>query len=174
MSVGTGKAGYKFSKKSWHAKLNRFTWGSDYLDNVDCLCPYFWGTICAIMGIGLTLLAKGIKYAVENFPRTNWTLPSFSEETKHRCSMFTAYTMVGLAGFGATYGFLWSVATYGIIHTLFWIGVFVGIFFALVGLALLLIKIAEKINNREKRPNILMEMIRAKKNKHCPLLQWND
>lgn len=124
------------------------------------------------MGFPLTLIAKGIIYAVENFPRTNWTVPSVREETKNALGRFVGFTMMGLAGFGATFGFLASVAINGLLFTLLAIGGIALLFAGLFGLAMGIIRLGEIIKNRERRPNILVEMFKAKKNKHCPLVQW--
>ena len=164
----------KLKRNSWHGKLNQFTWGKGYLEDVDCLCPYFWGTVAAIVGFPITLLAKGLIYTIEHIPSTEWTTPSISEESKDKVLKFTGFSMLWLAVFGISYGITHSIVYWGLLHTLVWIGIFVGIGAGILGLTIAISKLIDIINKREKRPNLLVEMFKAKKNKHCPLVSWID
>ncbi len=171
----------KLNRNSWHAKINSFVYGWMYLDTVDCLCPYFWGTLLAILLSPLWVLGKGIGRVIDAIPDTNYQLPSMSNKTKNKIGLGIAYTLFVLAMMGATFAILYSVYMYGIIHVLFWIGVIAGITAGLVGLLYLAVLIKERYDDwrwdhpkeeRVKKPNLFMEFVRAKKNKHCPLVEW--
>ncbi len=164
----------KLKRNSWHGKLNSFTWGKGYLEDVDCLCPYFWGTVAAILGFPLTLLAKGIIYLIEHIPSTNWSAPTISENTRHKIAVVTAYSGLALGVYILTYIIVSSIVTFGLLQTLIWIGIVTGIVALVVVFSVGVVKIIESLERREKRPNLLIEMFKAKKNKHCPLVSWID
>ncbi len=180
-SVGTGKLGYKFSKNSWHAKLNKFIYGKWYLEGVDCLCPYFWGTILAGILLPLWLIGRGIGWIIDRVPSTNIKRPrlNISDRTKHIIGKVLGYSaLFGFVTF-ITVAFGLFIIEFGIIHVLFWLGVGAGVIGASIGLAYVVIKIKERYEDwrynhpKEKKPNLFIEMVKAKKNKHCPLVQWD-
>lgn len=180
-SIGTGKAGYRFSKKSWHAKLNKMIIGESYLNNVDCLCPYFWGTLACIGIFPLFLMYKGIEKGLQALPKTNIKMPNISRCTKDKLQMIVAYSALILAVTSVSALVTSKIIELGVWEVLLWTGLIAGIIVILGGCIVGAVKLAEHIerwyNNKpkkEKKPNLLLEMIKAKKNKHCPLLRWKE
>ena len=166
----------KLNRNSWHAKINTFVYGWMYLDTVDCLCPYFWGTLLAILLTPLWIIGKGVGRLIDAIPATNYTLPSVSDKTKNRVGLGIAYSLFTLAIMGLTFAILYTAFMYGIIFVLMWVGIIALMAGALLGLIFLIILIKERYDDwrgdHPKKPNLLMEFIRAKKNKHCPLVEW--
>lgn len=54
----------KLSKKSWHYKLQSFTFGINQPE-LYSLCPYFWLTIFCMLISPITIIVKPIKYLVK-------------------------------------------------------------------------------------------------------------
>lgn len=50
----------KLSKKSWHYKLMKLTWGQN-TPNLWSFCPYFWLTIFNFIILPITLVIRGIQ-----------------------------------------------------------------------------------------------------------------
>ena len=114
-----------------------------------------------------------------------WSLPNrphiyVSHNQKHIIGYTLGYTFLFMFVSAITIGIGQLIIKYGIIHILFWFGVAVGAVGAFVGLAYLVYLIKERYDEwrlghpKKKKPNLLVEMFYAKKNKHCPLVQWED
>lgn len=171
----------KLNRNSWHAKLNIFVYGWSYLDSVDCLCPYFWGTLLAIFLSPWWALGKGLARTIDAIPETNYQLPSMSDETKDKVGLGIAYSVFTLAIMGITFSILHNIAVHGLIHVLWVIGVIALVTGVVVGFIIGCAFAKWKYDDwrsehpkeeKEKRENLLMEFIKAKKNKHCPLVEW--
>ena len=172
----------RLSNNSWHAKLNTFVYGYRYLDSVDCLCPYFWGTLLAILCVPVWLIGHGIARLLDVIDESGISLPrlNISYDTQRKIGLGVAYGLLFGAVVGITFGILNAITEYGLINVLILIGLIALAVVGLIGLALLLINLAERYNDwrydhpREKKPNLLMEFVKAKKNKHCPLVEWTE
>ncbi len=168
----------KLNKNSWHARANEYVYGWSYLDNVDCLCPYFWGTLLAIFLTPLWALGHGIVRVIDALPETNVNLPSISQRTKNRIGTTFAYGFFGLMITLLTIAFGLAVIKYGLLNVLIVIGAIALVVSGVIGLFFLIMVIKEKYDDwrwdhpKEKKPNLFMEFVRAKKNKHCPLVEW--
>lgn len=58
----------KLSKKSWHYKLMKFTWGQS-TPNLWSFCPYFWLTIFNFIILPITLVVRGFQEFVKFLDR---------------------------------------------------------------------------------------------------------
>ena len=172
----------KLSKNSWHARLNTYIFGEYYTRSVDCLCPYFWGTILAILCLPLWLIGHGIGYIIENFPETGWHAPklNMSYDTKQKIGNIVGYGFLVFIAVIAIIGLTMAIIEYGIIHVVFWIGIGIGFICGFIVFASAMFWIKEKYDDwrsdhpKEHKPNLLVEFIKAKKNKHCPLITWEE
>lgn len=151
----------KLSSTSWHVKLNDFIYGRGYsLDNTNG-CPYFWGTILAVLICIPVGIFKGIRSIIPENSRG-----------KVGVGIVLALIIVGL-----------SVSLYNDWQkTLFIIAFMVGYVTFMVCFALGIGKLINKIRNRstpkppkpkkEPRPHMTITMFKAWKNKHCPRIEW--
>lgn len=166
----------KLKRDSWHAKLNAFVYGSGYLESVDCLCPYFWGTLLAILISPLVLIGKGIAVCIGAIPHVN--VPSMDLKTKNKVSNIIGYGCLAFITTLVTALIVSALIEFGLMYVLYWIGVIAGVTGAVTGVVFFGIWIKYKYDDwrddhpKEDKPNILMEFVKAKKNKHCPLVQW--
>ena len=193
----------KLGKNSWHAKVNKFIYGSYYLEDVDCLCPYFWGTIIAMFAVPIWLTGYGIAKIIDTIEDQGWSLPKrrhiFVSKNQgwslpKRRHIFVSKNQKDIIGKIIGYSFLFIIASmitiaiglaiieYGLAHVLFWTGVVLGVVGAFIGIVFLAVYLKERYDEwhdsntiaTQKKPNLLVEMFKAKKNKHCPLVSWVD
>lgn len=159
----------KLSKNSWHARINTYVFGSFYIDGVDCLCPYFWKTIVA-------LLVSPLVFAINRVEDLGIEVPSMSTDMQNRVGRIVMWVAFGAIIIGSfIFAILdWEKFIIGVII----IGVVTG---SVTGFMYGGIWIKNKWEDwrydhpkekRERRPNLMVEFIRAKKNKHCPLITW--
>lgn len=197
----------KLSRGSWHVKLNDWTWGQNYSTNTHNLCPYFWGTITAVLLSPLMALIKGLSFvfdAYNNHPET----PTKQFVNTHMFAIFMSsiFFFVGLPLlFFAPAGIAQVLMVY-IPITLIVGSIIVKCImdqqYELPEINLPSINLPKinlpKINlperkpspykyvepkpkkvkpykePKEKRPNMTIEMAKAWKKKHCPLVEWDD
>ena len=175
----------KLNRNSWHAKLNGFIYGWSYVYNVDCLCPYFWGTILAGFLLPFWLLGHGIVKIADAMPETNIHFPTMSQNTKDKVGKGLGYGFICFMLTAITIYILDSIVEFGLIHVLYWFGVIAGIAGGIIGLIVLSVFLKvryddwryehpKKSKPKKKNPNLLVEFIKAKKDKHCPLVEWVD
>lgn len=170
----------KLSKNSWHARVNKFIFGEDYLESVDCLCPYFWGTILAIVAVPLWLIGHGISRIIDAVENTGFTFPQLHVNITVKRIIARTIGYTSLFSFVGIIAYMIGLAIikYGIVLVLIWLGLAVGIFAGFCGLVYGISLLKEKYDEwrlghpKEKKPNLLIEMFKAKKNKHCPLVSW--
>jgi len=171
----------KISKNSWHARLNEYIYGVYYIRNVDCLCPYFWGTILAMFALPLWLIGRGIGYIIDHTP-DNWHAPkiNMSYDTKERLGNIMAYGFLIFMVSIMIIGLAMAIVEYGVIHVLFWVGVAVGFIGGIIGFIFLMSLVKGRYDDwrhdhpKEHKPNLFMEFVKAKKNKHCPMIEWDE
>jgi hypothetical protein len=134
------------------------------------LCPYFWKLVLAIVTLPITVFS---------FPFTNNR--SFGDRFGNFfaivfCELFTA--AVGLL-VSSLFGWVdpngpVNLKNLGIANV---VGLSVFAIVAVVGYIGHLIS-SKKENSKsivkEKKPSIIIEYIKAKKNKHCPMIEWED
>ena len=172
----------KLGKNSWHARVNKFIFGEDYLESVDCLCPYFWGTILAIVAIPLWLIGHGISRIIDAVENTGFTFPQLHVNRTVKRIIVATLGYTSLFSFVGIIAYMIGLAIikYGIIHVLVWLGIAVGVVGLFVGTVFVISNIKERYDEwrlghpKEKKQNLLVAMFYAKKNKHCPLVSWVD
>jgi len=177
---GDNQKQYTWSPKSWHAKLNRYIYGKNYLDGVDCLCPYFWGTILAGILLPFFMIGKGIAFVIDHIPAVNIDLPTIdmSYKTRNRIGSVVLYGLLGILVSVLIFGLYLAIIKLGLIVVLIVIGSVAGVIAGIIGLIFLGYWIRDKYEDwrydhpKEDKPNLLIEFIKAKKNKHCPLVKW--
>jgi len=134
------------------------------------LCPYFWKLVLAIVTLPLTVFS---------FPFTN--NGSFGDRF---ATLFAiAFCELCTASIGALVSMLFrwidphtpiTLNDLGIANA---VGLSVFAIVAVVAYIEHLIS-SKKENSKsiakEKKPSIIIEYIKAKKNKHCPMIEWED
>jgi hypothetical protein len=159
----------KLSKSSWHYKLNNwYTYGVPRN-----LCGYFWRTVWYTITVPITLILF-IPY---------WLLCSVDvvDTDKEKITevypqaliidmiVFVMFCMIrmwfnlsmeakGFSAIALIFGILGWVIAFGI----------------LISSMVSSYQKKHKTKQKEKRPNILIEYIKAKKNKYCPIIEWEE
>lgn len=140
----------KFSKNSWHYKLNR--WMYDETFNNTSLCPYFWLTV-------LSVLITPVVFVWKTMGNT-WHDRVFF---MCKCIFFCFAVIV-----------IFALLVGGILVTIFVLGMYYGLI-VFVDKA----KNWEEKKNKNKipiekskQPSILVGYIKSKKQKICPKLEW--
>ena len=161
--------------KSWHYRYNCYIYGDGTMNRVNNGCEYFWRTVlaCILSGfVGLIKLAEIIHCILPDFPEVH--MPEISDDTINRIHSLIISSIL-LAIIIATiipcmYGYGWGVLK---VYAIVSLGVC-----GIVGICFLVIIIKEYIDSRpkkekpikEKNPNMVWQMVKAKKNKYCPKL----
>jgi hypothetical protein len=154
----------KIKRAAWHAKFYKAMYVTNKLPTN--LCPYFWKLVLAVI-----------------------TLPITSVSFLGRCTSFgDRFSWIFITAF--IEGIIFSVGLllsmmFGLISSTskinwheFLIANGMGIagcaVFALIGYFFEILSRWEHKAAKEKQPNILVEFVKAKKNKHCPMIEWED
>jgi uncharacterized membrane protein len=164
----------KLSKQSWHYKLNKL-----YTHGVPRnLCGYFWRTVwycVALIPTALLFIPFWIISLLDKEDRifdktgTQGFVDQYPAVLLLDAILFTGYSMI-------TMFFIWHTDIKGFDAIRMVFGG-IGWFLVLIGIAY---GIEQKIRERrkgkqkQKRPNIFVEYIKAKKNKYCPIIEWED
>lgn len=137
-------------KKNWIYKYNE--WCTDNLFTIDdvneskSICPYFWKTLWNLFPVNMLYILVAHLPAVTGV----WI---FKLETFEDLDGWVAFYSSVVAGYLAIVAFV---------------------------IALLLIAIIMEISSRIKKrnagkqPSVIMEYIKAKKSKICPMIKWED
>jgi hypothetical protein len=150
------------------------------------LCKYFWSVVlgCVLMALWTPinyLLVKPIEFVIRKYslslPDYEWHI---SPESERKVGYIVLITVISLAGIGIVYGLIYQFL--GTIITLLLIGGIIVVSFAVYGLGKFIgylidhwpDKIKEKRIKEPKKPNIVMEAMKARKSKVCPLLDFTD
>lgn len=157
----------KLSKTSWHYKLNRwYTWKVP-----NNLCGYFWRTVWYTIAFIPTLIIFIPIWIYLLFSKKKW------DEAVYHYPMALGLNLV--LGLITCMVLVWF-------HTLRgehdpWQVVFIfGIVGYLAATTGLLAFFADKMAKRRRtkgtsnRPNLVKEYLKAKKNKYCPIIEWED
>ncbi len=162
----------KASNESIHKRFNEWAWGSSLYAIDGNLCAYFWGTLLAIVFSPLILLGKTIGYIIDhvdidvniNYP----TIPSISYDTKDKINSAIGHTVLA----GSTIGYLLLCIYIGF-DVLFWTGACGACILLVITAGYIRDRYRENHPKKDKTPNLAWEWIKAKKNKNCPLLEWD-
>ena len=164
----------KTNLKSIHKRFNNWAWGSS-IDAIDSnLCAYVWGTLLAIVMSPFILLGKTLFIIADHI---HIDIPTISQYTKDKILSAIGHTFLVIA----LIGYMLTGIYLGWTDVLFWTGVFVGGVVGVFLLAMTLIHIGEwwrdghpkkKKGKKPKTQNIFIAWLQAKKNKNCPLIEW--
>lgn len=151
------------SKKSWHYWFySKFYWRTP-----TNLCPYFWKTVLSIvLLLPLFIFCIPLRTGSHIFDCKDGKKGTIWE-------VFGAAVATNIAAFL----FVGMVAFWWVVQKSTWWSVgFVG--YGVTG-TILLFFVVDKIQRSIKwkksgRPNILKEFIKAKKQKYCPVIEWED
>lgn len=166
------------NKNSWHYKFNKFTYGEVYADYSNNLCPYFWGTLLAFIIFPLVCLGKLSTYIYNKRvekqllnPKT-YRPPRISQEAGDKIIIGFLLFFGGCGLYALIHGLLSELH-----KTLIVLAIIGGI----TGATVTCIFIGNKIQDweegrpkREREPNIFIESAKAWKDKHCPMIKWNE
>jgi len=149
----------KISTNTWHRKLNQFTYGDGPFETYNGkqintnLCKYFWRTVCSILLLPLIL---GWRYLIPE-----------SFQIEHRDMTVVIAILFGI-------GLVAALAT-GIWFLVFAPPAIIGVFAGFVYLGFVIIdKYKERKSAHPYKPSIFKEYIKAKKNKYCPIVEWEE
>jgi hypothetical protein len=170
----------KFSYESWHAKINWFSFRFVPAKRTS-LCPYFWLTVLACICVPFVALGRPIGRAIDR-------MEPWSRTSKARVAVALWLVWMGLWGGYATYE---SIINIGLWATLFWAGVIVAVVGLFIGLFLLIMWFLDNRvpqsrpvresrpyrqpkAPREPRPSLFLMWIKAKKDKVCPIVEFEE
>lgn len=170
-----------FNPNDWHAKFNDFVYGWGYSESHNNLCTYFWKTILAFFFIPFVIVGKGIAYAAS---KVHVDVPDMSDKIPHVSGKTQKYIGQGvLVLFIAWIGFMCFFIgnEVGFDKLAIAILAIAGVVGGLIGLIYLVICIQERYEEwrynhpkKERKPNMLISMIKAWKNKNCPMVTWEE
>ena len=164
----------KLSKNSWHYKLNQlYTWKTPVN-----LCPYFWRTAWYALILIPTLILFVPVFIVRLFDKKGGLLDKdakllFSVDYPAvfvlDMAIFILFCMISMwfhlphPKLDAFWTFVLAVGSMG------WLMVLIGVIATSV----------QKIQNRKtemrvKEPNLFKEFWKAKKQKYCPIIEWEE
>ena len=166
----------KLNLNSNSAKLYRWFYGKEYMPSN--LCPYFWKLVIAYI-FGLPLLVLTLPYIILNLINGDDDLDTIGSRIFASTFMYAAaYLVVAMLSpimllfmkfpkQGTSY--LHDLIIQGL--TTWVVAIVVGIYFLLRGIHN---KYSEKKYEKkfEEKPNIVIEMVKAKYNKYCPKIDW--
>jgi hypothetical protein len=173
----------KLSKNSISAKLYQWFYLTNNLPNN--LCPYFWKLLLMYVLI--------IPYFIVSLPCLISDYKEYFDSKKYYWQSFNERFFVGLAFYFILFIiFLMLTALSHIFinytkDSLFFYFSMVGFCFWLLGIVFLIIHLITSISNKikyrrnlindddddnEKKPNIVIEFIKAKYNNYCPKIDW--
>lgn len=137
-------------KKNWLYRYNKWCTGNmftiDYVNDSESVCPYFWKSLWNVVVVNLLYLS------IAHFP-----------------AVFGVGIVDNLAE-GSLSGLPMMYSSLGAGYLIL-ICAFSGIF----GCAYLYTTIADKIgSSKESKPSVVVEYLKAKKNKICPMIKWED
>lgn len=160
------KTHMKIKRTSWHAKFYKAIYVANTLPTN--LCPYFWKLVLAVITLPITsvsFLGRCRSFG----DRFAWLVAAFFIEL--------VIFAVGLP-FSIWLGFISAD------NQINWHDFFIANGMGIAGCAAIALigYLCEMLSKRnyktakvkEKQPNILVEFVKAKKNKHCPMIEWED
>lgn len=157
----------KLSKKSWHYRLNMwYTWSVP-----KNLCSYFWRTVWYLLILPITLILfipRGILWLFSK--KRSWD--GFIEEY---LLVLTTNTALGLLFCMIIMFWHWAPSErdpWGVIFTLGCVGWVILTLAGIVWVVEILQERSRSKGREEKKPSLLREYLRAKKNKYCPKIEW--
>ena len=152
----------EFSAKSWHRRVYDYVWGeyeiSDYSPGIS-LCRYFWRVVRATLYIPILWFFRNIAGVVGHH--------KLSDLQKDMVAITLIITspsvMIGAVGWA-----LLTPLTNQIVGVLFFLIVVIGSPI-LTGVLYYL-----KHSHSFPTPNLLIEFVKAKKQRLCPIITWKD
>lgn len=137
-------------KKNWLYTYNNWCTGNmftiDHVNDSKSICPYFWKSLWNVVGVNLMYLG------IAHFPAVFGAkiVDNLSEESLTGLPML--YASLGV-------GYL----------------ILIGVIFGALGVGYLYATITDKIEgNKNSKPSVVVEYLKAKKNKVCPVIKWED
>lgn len=169
----------QFSKNAWHHKLNMYVYGLKADFNHISLCPYFWITVLSCLLMPFRLLINGARRL--NIGKDSW------QKIGIICYSVFAISSLGIISYNL-------IIKYGVFDYLFWFGVIAGAVIFLTAIFLGFTKLVDWIDYnkesvlyvskeskpkkvivyKEKKPSLFWTMLKAKKEKVCPHIEWSD
>mgnify|MGYP001600880701 FL=1 len=149
----------EFSAKSWHRRVYDYAWGGYNLYPRISLCRYFWRVVVATLYMSILWFFRNITGVVGHHK-----LSDLQEEMVVITLIATGPSiMVGIVGWA-----LLTPLTNQIVAVLFFLIVSIGSPI-LVGASYYL-----KRSHSFPTPNLLVEFVKAKKQRLCPIITWKD
>ncbi|CAH9014588.1 conserved hypothetical protein [Vibrio phage 424E50-1] len=154
------KKGLLYKYNTW-CNGNLFT--KDYVNKSKSICPYFWGSVWNVLFVNTLYLiivtVAGLMISL--LPVEGLGL--FKEWVGEQGTLlyFVKSVFIGVTTFITFIGTVVSV-------------VYVWIAFLLPTVSKLVRKYKTKGESAPKKPNLLVEWVKAKKNKVCPMIEWED
>ena len=158
----------KVKRNSLHARFYKFMYCTNTLPLN--LCPYFWKLVLAIVTLPLTVFS---------FPFTNNR--SFGDRFGNLFAV--AFCELCTASIGLLVSMLFGWVDRHSQINLKDLGIANAVGLSIFAIVAVVCYIGHLISSKkensksiakEKKPSIIIEYIKAKKNKHCPMIEWED
>lgn len=165
----------KLNKKSWHCKLYKWAYSRADRHLPKNLCNYFWSVMFAVITLPITVVSVFIDNISDYFERLGVSL------ILYLCLIgcwFIGFTILRI-GFDPTFTAKHSLFENYSHNWFVYAALPAGV--AIVGLGIyavrLLCDLSDNLSFREKvkvekQPNIMVEYLKAKKEKACPFIDW--
>lgn len=153
----------KLNIHSWHVRLNDYVYGWGYSSETKSLCPYFWGTIAAIfLAIPMWISDKArqvLSKGIRNF-LLRYFLPII-------------VIGIGVLSLLAGNGVFWIAWGTGLLlfnFVLHETKLFNNLITYIIGKRMDRVEVRPKPKMKKKHMSV--EMLKAWKGKHCPMIEW--
>lgn len=154
----------KLKHDSWHVKVNDYVYGSGYSIKNKNLCPYFWGTILAIVMIVPFTIYVMIKSVLSEGTKKNIVRYNF-------CLIMSGMGLVNLVAGGSIYMYQFVATCIG--FAVLYIAYETDLFQTLFAKFSKDKPPKPSKPAKVRRPSMTVEMIKGWKNKHCPMVEWD-
>lgn len=166
----------KLNLNSNSAKLYRWFYGKEYMPSN--LCPYFWKLVIAYI-FGLPLLVLTLPYIILNLINGDDNPDTIGSRILASAFMYTV-TYFAIAMLSPIMLLFMKFPKHGTsyLHDLLIQGILLWVVAIVVGIYLLIRAMHNKYSEKKfedasyKKPNIVIEMVKAKYNKYCPKIDW--
>lgn len=165
----------KLNKKSWHCKLYKWAYSRADRHLPKNLCNYFWSVVFAVITLPITVVSVFIDDMSKYFERLRVSLLLYLGITWNWFVGFMILRKVFDPTFTAKHTLFENYSHNWIVYAALPAGV------AIVGLGVYAVGLLCDWSNNlyyrkkvkvEKQPNIMVEYLKAKKEKACPFIDW--
>ena len=150
-----------FKKNSWHYKFNKWAGEAEsgpWINATSCksICPYFWCTVWNIFWVLVFFLLLFFMASLSGAAILDMSDPSIAD--------LSWLWIVGVCGVACIIGVFILVA----------VGIYLSLDYTKKGLSKVFSENKASTSGEYKEPNLVIEWVKAKKAKICPMIEFKD